>query len=120
MKKTTSIILSILCVFIALMLSLTYRPFVYSSNLKGIHWCLANAIGNIFAIPAAVFFSSGINSNKIRIYKSIPMAVITFCAFELLGLFGIHGTFDIWDIVASVISGVFLYLILMILKIKTI
>ena len=91
--KLKFIISGILIAAIGLVLSHTYRPYVYENHINDFH--LADVIGSVVCVPAAVLCAYGIDNRYI--------------AYEFLGLFHIHGTFDIYDIIAIIISSLVFY-----------
>jgi ABC-type tungstate transport system substrate-binding protein len=115
-KKQRAVYIAVILVVISVTLSIVYRKYIYQNHIYDYH--LADTIGNIFAVPAALFFLSGINSKETKIIYSIPAVVLGFIVFELMSLTGLHGTFDIFDIIATIISGLITYVILNFLSIK--
>ena len=51
-------------------------------------------------------------SDKCSIGKLTLIITLTYIFYELLGLLNIHGTFDLYDIIAIIISGICTYFIL--------
>ncbi|GHS92227.1 hypothetical protein FACS1894203_4400 [Bacteroidia bacterium] len=109
-QKIILIGISILLFQIGIILNGTYRNYIYENKMPDFHF--ADTFGNLLAVPAALFFISGIRKNTTKINCSIPAVVIAFILFELMGLIGLHGTFDVFDIAATIISGIITYLIL--------
>lgn len=109
MKKSTCVIWGISLAIAGVILSISYRPYIYNNQFFDYH--IADTIGNIFAVPAALFFLNGINRKATKISHTLPLVVCAFIIYEFLGLLKIHGTFDIFDIFATMISGVITYLI---------
>lgn len=108
--KLTSIVIGVIFACAGIILSYTYRPYIYDNQIFDCHF--ADVIGNIVAVPAALFFLSGLKTRTIKISQSLPPILLAFILFEILGLLGIHGTFDAFDIIATLISGGMTYLIL--------
>jgi hypothetical protein len=69
---------------VGMVLTQTYRPYVYENTINDFHF--ADTIGNLFAVPSALFFLSGIRKNATKINCSIPTIVIAFILFEVMGL----------------------------------
>ena len=97
------IISGILIAAIGLVLSHTYRPYVYENHINDFH--LADVIGSVVCVPAAVLCAYGIDSR----YSITIGAAIVYIAYEFLGLFHIHGTFDVYDIIAIIINSLVFY-----------
>ncbi len=104
--KLKFIISGILIAVIGLVLSHTYRPYVYENHINDFH--LADVIGSIVCVPAAVLFFYGID-NRYSIKQYTIKGTIVYIAYEFLGLFHIHGTFDVYDIIAIIISSLLFY-----------
>jgi hypothetical protein len=71
-------------------------------------------------VPSAFFFISGLQRKKIAVKKGILIVIIAYIGFEFLGLFGLHGTFDWFDIIATLLSGFLTLIILSLFSIKEI
>jgi hypothetical protein len=104
--KLKFIISGILIVVIGLVLSHIYRPYVYENHINDFH--LADVIGSIVCVPAAVLFFYGID-NRYSIKQYTIKGTIVYIAYEFLGLFHIYGTFDVYDIIAIIISSLLFY-----------
>ena len=104
--KMKFIILGILIAAIGLVLSHTYRPYIYENHINDFH--LADVIGSIVCVPAAVLCVYGID-NRYSIKQYTIGAAVVYIAYEFLGLFHIHGTFDVYDIIAIIISSLVFY-----------
>ncbi len=98
----------ILIGIVGLILSHTYRPYIYSHNLFDFH--IADVIGSIVCVPSSVLFFLGM-SPKYSVKKYTIYSTIIFIIYELFGLMNIHGTFDIYDIIAIIISAFCFYFI---------
>lgn len=98
---------------IGLILSHSYRPYIYTNHIQDFH--IADTIGSIVCVPAAVLFFYGFN-NKHSIKEYTIYAALTYISYELLGVFNIHGTFDWYDIIAIVISSILFYSIYRLLE----
>jgi hypothetical protein len=108
--KWKYLFLSIIFFILGLILSHTYRPYIYSNKIFDFH--IADTIGNIVAVPAAVCFFIALSRKKIDLKKIVIITVISYIGYEFLGLFGLHGVFDFYDIMATMISGIITYIIL--------
>lgn len=108
--KWKYLFLSIIFFVLGLILSHTYRPYIYSNKIFDFH--IADTIGNIVAVPAAVCFFIALSKKRINLEKLVIVAVISYIGYEFLGLFNLHGVFDFYDIMATIISGIITYLIL--------
>ncbi len=84
----------------------TYRKYIYSNNLFDFH--IADTLGNLVAMPAYVCFYYAVKRNPKKLEYIIGLGIITFTLYECLGLFGLNGTFDFRDIIATFISGTLL------------
>ena len=89
-----------------LILSHTYRPYIYANHIRDFH--IADTIGSIVCVPAAVLFFYGLNDKR-SVKEYTIYALLTYIGYELLGLFNIHGTFDWYDIAAMVLSSILFY-----------
>lgn len=107
--KTGAIIISIVLFSIGIVLNFAYRPYIQANHINDFHF--SDTFGNLLAVPAAFLFLSGIQRKKTKINRSIPLVVLAYVLFELMGLIGLHGTFDVWDIAASIVSGIVTYFI---------
>lgn len=94
---------------IGLILSHTYRPYIYENHIYDFH--IADTIGSIVCVPAATLLFYGF-TDKYSIGKLTLIITLTYLFYEFLGLLNIHGTFDLYDIIAIIISGICTYFIL--------
>lgn len=104
-RNSKYLIISLATTIIGLSLSFFYRPYVYSNNINDFGF--ADVIGSFVSVIAAcTFFWAFKNYSKKEKNKQIIIIVMTFGLFwELFGLLNIHGTFDIKDSIACVLSG---------------
>jgi hypothetical protein len=93
------------------LLSHTYRPYIYQNQIDDFH--IADTLGNIFAVPAATLFLTGIQLKTTKTFKVILAMILGFVLYEFISL-----TFDIYDIIATILSGGITYIILNFLGIK--
>ncbi len=86
-----------------------YRPYIYSNKINDFH--IADTLGNTFGTLPTIFFLIAILSNDTikgnYLLKLGTFSVIVFeLAHPLLGK-----PIDIWDIIATIITGFISYLI---------
>ena len=86
-----------------------YRPNIYKNNINDFH--IADTLGNTFGTFTTLFFLIAILSNDISkgnyLIKLGTLSVVVFeLAHPLLGK-----SIDIWDIIATIITGFISYLI---------
>lgn len=86
-----------------------YRPYIYSNNINDFH--IADTLGNTFGTLPTIFFLIAIFSNDTTkgnyLIKLGTFSVVVFeLAHPLLGK-----PIDIWDIVATLITGLICYFI---------
>lgn len=91
-----------------ILLSHTYRPYIYSNSLYDFH--LADTIGNLVCVPASVFIFYSLSWIHYSFSNLIIKSTIAFIIYELVSLTGVHGVFDVFDLVAIIISSGSLYL----------
>ena len=107
MNKTQKIYLtiSIISVITGQLLTLTYRPYIYSNHL--FDFGIADTIGSLVAVIGLCFFFWTFKTypNKEKNKHIIVAVIIYSLIWEPMGLIGLHGTFDCKDIIASFISG---------------
>lgn len=70
-----------------LILSHTYRPYIYANHIQDFH--IADTIGSIVCVPAAVLFFYGLNDKR-SVKEYTHYVLLTYIGYELLGLFNIH------------------------------
>ena len=91
---------SILIVLMYFVIGKTYRPYIYSHNIFDFH--IADSFSDFLAVPASCLFCCAIRSNVYyRIEQLVLLSVMTFVGYEYIGL-----TFDYYDMIAAVISGI--------------
>lgn len=104
-RKSIYLIISIVAIGIGVILSMTYRPFIYEKEI--FDFGLADTIGSLVSVVAVCFLFwsfkpySNREKNKHIIYVVLAFTLI----WEPMGLIGVHGTFDWKDIIATFISG---------------
>ena len=108
--KWLYLFISITFFLLGIILSHTYRKYIYINGIFDFH--LADTIGNLVAVPSAVCFFLAVSNKKMKLESIISVIVLTFIGYEFLGLFGLHGVFDWYDIIATVISGIITYFVL--------
>ena len=60
--KKYCIVIGLIIALIALVLSHTYRTYIYAHEINDFR--IAYTIGNLFAVPAALFFLCGVSKSK--------------------------------------------------------
>lgn len=96
------IVFGLILTCVSLLLTWHYRPYIYENNIDDFY--IADTLGSIFAMPAAVFFLFGLSRKKILTNGIVIKIYAGFILYELLSLTGFHGTFDIKDIAALTLS----------------
>ena len=86
-----------------------YRPYIYNNQISDFH--IADTLGNTLGTLTTIFFLVALLSNEIKKGNFLIMlgtlSVVVFeLAHPLLGK-----PIDFWDIIASVLTGVFSYFI---------
>lgn len=86
-----------------------YRPYIYNNNINDFHF--ADTLGNTFGTLPTIFFLIAILSNDtIKGNYLIKLGTFSVILFELAHpLLG--KPIDIWDIVATIITGLISYVI---------
>lgn len=110
------VISGILIACVGLLLSHTYRPYVYENHIDDFH--LADVIGSIVCVPAAVLCAYGIH-DRYSIKQYTIWAAIVYIAYEFLGLFRIQGAFDVYDIIAIIVSSLLFYRMCLLLGVSS-
>jgi len=98
-------------ILIGFILSLIYRPYIYSNNINDFGF--ADTIGSLIAVIGFCFFVWGFKeySNKEKNKQIIVATLIYSFGWECFSFLGIHGTFDKKDIVAALFSGLITFII---------
>ena len=110
-RRLMYLLFALFCFALGLLLSFTYRPFVYRNHISDLH--LADVIGNIVAVPAAAFFFYAINKSiRYNKFAILVIDLLLWCIYEV----AISSTFDWWDILASLIMCFVTYPILLVLE----
>lgn len=86
-----------------------YRPYIYKNKINDLH--IADTLGNTFGTLPTIFFLIAILSNDTTkgnyLIKLGTFSIVVFeLAHPLLGK-----AIDIWDIIATIITGLISYLI---------
>ena len=106
-------VLLIIWVGLGLLLNFTYRPYIYSHHLNDFH--IADTLGNIFAVPAAILFYYVIN--KTVKHTKLFVVILTWIIWLLYELV-LSATFDWRDIVANTIMCLLSYPIMVLIEKK--
>jgi hypothetical protein len=86
-----------------------YRPYIYSNNIFDYH--IADTLGNSLGTIAGVFIFVGIlTSNKRQGLVMVTIVTIAFVVYEI-GHPLLGKTIDVWDVLATVITGGVCYFI---------
>jgi hypothetical protein len=114
LEKSISLIIGLAIAIIGIILSSTYRVYIYENNLNDFH--LADTIGSLICVPCSVlvFYSM---TNKQSVHSLIIYSTIGFILYEILSLSKLHGTFDLYDICAIITGAVFTYFALNVYKV---
>ena len=105
-KNKTYLRIAVGIVITGIILSLTYRPYVYANDLNDFR--VADTLGSLIAVIGFCFFVWGFKefSNTMKNKQIVFATLIYSIIWEPLGLLGIHGTFDWYDMIAAGISGI--------------
>ena len=106
--RVYSFLLSLFLFVGSLVISYTYRPYIYSHHIYDLH--LADFFSDLFAVPATLFW--GIATNKDFGKYTIGFHIMIICIFLILYEFLISAITDVHDMIAVIVSGVFTWLIL--------
>lgn len=86
-----------------------YRPYIYNNQINDFH--VADTLGNTFGTFATLFFLIAIFSNDTEKGNYlIKLGTISVVVFELVHPI-LGKPIDIWDVVATVLTGFISYLI---------
>lgn len=87
-----------------------YRPYIYKHKINDFH--IADTLGNTFGTMPTLFFLVALFSTEVTKGKSmIKLGTISVVIFELVHpLLG--KPIDIWDIIATLITGIFSFYLL--------
>ena len=105
-KNKTYLGIALGIVFMGLILSVSYRPYIYANNINDFRF--ADTLGSLIAVIGFCFFIWGFKefSNSIKNKQIILATLVYTIIWEPLGLIGIHGTFDWYDMIAAACSGI--------------
>lgn len=116
-KKSHSLFIGLFFIFVFFILAHTYRPYIYIHSIYDFH--LADTLGSLFAVPAALFILCGIRKENIKILEMIPAIVLALAIAESSDKFSVfNSTYDVYDIIAIMISGLITYVVLRCISIK--
>jgi len=108
-KHIAAIILGLFIAIIGIILSNTYRPYIYKNQIYDFH--LADTIGNWVAIPASTLFFWGIKKGRRKFTKELSTAILAILIYEFT-----LSTFDWWDVLVTFISAGITYLFYLLYK----
>jgi len=114
LEKSTSLIIGLAIAIIGIILSSTYRVYIYENDLNDFH--LADTIGSLICVPSSVLVFYSI-TNKQSVHSLIIYNSIGFILYEILSLSKLHGTFNLYDICAIITGAVFTYFTLNVYKV---
>ncbi len=100
--KRNASLCGLVLAIISLILTLTYRQYIYEN--KFFDFYIADTLGSLFCIPSASLFFYGVTCGKERFIKITNLATLSFFIYEFLTLLPYHGTFDIADLIAMLLS----------------
>ena len=102
-KRKNAIFISLFLFFIAFLLFITYRPYIYQNHIFDFHF--ADTLTSWFSIPCLTLFFWGISRHKF-------LQVLIGCLIgNLLYEFFLGLTFDWYDVIAILLSAAMTYLI---------
>ncbi|WP_027634467.1 hypothetical protein [Clostridium hydrogeniformans] len=110
-KRRLLIVLLVMLIFINKALYYIYRSFIYSNNI--FDYGIADSFSNFMAVLINTVLSI-ILYEKTKIHLGLAVFSITlgFIIYEILqGLIVTYGTFDIKDIIATLLGGIASYLL---------
>ncbi|MBK3515907.1 hypothetical protein [Carboxylicivirga marina] len=110
-KNRAYLIVSVIIVSSAILLTKTYRPYIYSNNINDFGF--ADTIGSLISVIGYCFFIWGLKeySNRSKNIHIITSTIIYSFLWEFIALMRWHGTFDWKDILAGIFSGIFTFVI---------
>ena len=105
-KRKTYLGISVGIVLTGIILSVTYRPYIYANDLYDFKF--ADTIGSLIAVIGFCYLVWGFKDySNSTMNKQIVGAILVYSViWEPLGLLGIHGTFDWYDMIAAGLSGI--------------
>ena len=117
-KQNIYLIVAILVLVLSQILTLIYRPYVYSNNINDFGF--ADTIGSLVCVIAFCFLVWGFKdySDKVKNKQIVIATIVYSIIWEPLGLLGIYGTFDWKDIIATFISGILTFFLKEIIEMK--
>lgn len=113
--KSYAIVGGISIAIIGIILSHTYRVYIYQNSIYDFHF--ADTIGSLLCVPSSSLLFWGLYK-KYSFKSLIILNTIGFIIYELLTLLPYHGTFDYYDLIAIFIGSLVSYLFWRIIKIK--
>lgn len=94
---------------LGVVLSNTYRPYIYKNHIYDFH--LADVIGNLVSVPSLSLLLLGLN--RYTFPKAVLYSVCVWTIYEILPM----GVFDYYDLLATLISGLITYNVLLFIDI---
>ena len=104
-QRLTFLAIGLAFAFTSAMLNIFYRPYIYSNHIYDFHF--SDSYSNLCAVPAAQLVVLGFSAkSKLKLHYQIILVCIGFIFYELIGL-----TFDVYDIIATIMSGFVTYIV---------
>jgi hypothetical protein len=104
-KHIIAIILGFIIMLTGVFLSNTYRPYIYRNHLFDFH--IADTISSWILVPSTTLIAWGIIKGRDSIKKILICCVVVLFISEFI----FSNTFDIFDLIATVISGSVTYIV---------
>ena len=117
-KKKLYLSISIIIGLLGIILSVYYRPIVYQNNWNDFGF--ADTIGSLISVMVFCFFIWGFKEypTQKKVWQIVIVTFIYAVLWELAGLWGLYGTFDIKDMIAAIVSGILTFLCMIIIERK--
>ncbi|TXK73899.1 hypothetical protein [Mesonia sp. HuA40] len=110
-KKKKYLIICVFTITLGVVLTVFYRPYIYNNNIYDFGF--ADVIGSLVSVIGFCTFiwTNKDYSSKIKNSHILIATFIYAILWEALGYFGLYGTFDQKDILASIFSGFLTFVI---------
>ncbi len=110
-KNRTYLRIAVGIVLSGIVLSATYRPYIYANDINDFR--IADTLGSLIAVIGFCFFVWGFKefSNSTKNMQIVGATLVYSLVWEPLGLLGIHGTFDWYDMIAAGLSGIMTFIV---------
>lgn len=100
-EKVRHLVIGCMMGLLALILSKTYRPFIYQNNIYDYH--LADTIGSLFCVPSTSMVLYSFDKNNNYLYALILSFVVSVL-FEIFSYPPHTGVYDRYDLTALIIG----------------